>query len=489
MISQTLTDTQAGFASATVCAPKTHHDPRVDVTMTDDTQSSGELRVALLPTSGAYAYIDVIYSARNLNGGQIVYSCGDFKLEGKVLDGGRRSHSLAIPLAALRKNRIVNFNSTAPLAIESAVLRRDYYDFMGIQWANRDDAQMARSEQLAMQRTSHVGPYIMWFVTWKCNFTCAYCWQEVSSDQYRRGKANRIEPEVWVDRFHKLNPTDIYFTGGEPTLYKKLPELISMLDPKIRLTMTSNFSRTFVLERFQELVKPDRFSELTFSMHPTQFGVPEFFEKLTKMKSAGWKNVGVEMVLYPQNLQFAGEVLERAFDLQVSVKFDPYVPAANDPAARDETFMAEMRKWVDRGADYSRKLGELQVWDFNKPQYGEVMPVTAPLPVISQSDDPPPCGSGRDPIFCPAGSRRVTIDELGDVYSCMSAVDRSKLFDRLALPHYTPLGNLFQDGGFQMLERPIPCWESFRCSACDFQVLDIGWTKMPETAVQLPLPE
>jgi len=83
----------------------------------------------------------------------------------------------------------------------------------------------------------------------------------------------------------------------------------------------------------------------------------------------------------------------------------------------------------------------------------------------------------------------VTIDELGDVYSCMSAVDRSKLFDRLALPHYTPLGNLFQDGGFQMLERPIPCWESFRCSACDFQVLDIGWTKMPETAVQLPLPE
>ena len=44
--------------------------------------------------------------------------------------------------------------------------------------------------------------------------------------------------------------------------------------------------------------------------------------------------VGVEMVLYPQNLEFAGEVLERAFDLQVSVRFDPYVPASNDPAAR-----------------------------------------------------------------------------------------------------------------------------------------------------------
>jgi hypothetical protein len=150
------------------------------------------------------------------------------------------------------------------------------------------------------------------------------------------------------------------------------------------------------------------------------------------------------------------------------------VPAANDPVGRDDALMAQMHDWVQRAADYTHDLGKMRLWSFEKPQFWES--ASGPRP------------RGHAPIFCPAGSRRVNVDDEGDVYVCMSAIDRSKIFDRLSLPHYAPIGNLFDDQ-FALLERPILCWESFRCSACDFQVVDPAWTLVPGAAATLPLPE
>ena len=461
------------------------HEPRVGFKVQPHAQgAAGELQVSTVPQTGSYAYIDIVYAAGNLTGGEIGYTCADFTISGRVLSGGRRSHSLAIPLPALRKSRTITFLSSAPLTIESAVLRRDYYDFMGLRSLGSAEAERktAENERVAIERSATIGPSIQWFVTWKCNFACTYCWQEVAADQYRRGKANKIEPERWVERFHRLRPRDMYFTGGEPSLYKKLPELIALLDPSILLTMTSNLGGSLLVDKFIEYVKPDRFSELTFSIHPTQITVQEFFAKLGKMKAVGFRNLGVEMVLYPENLPFAAEVIERCRDLAVSAKFDPYVPASADSVPRDEKMMDEMRHWLDVANELTRKLGELSTFSFDKPQYFEVKPVG------SETEQPAPCPSGKLPIFCTAGSRRVNVDEVGDVYTCMSAIDRSKLFDRLALPHYTPLGNLFDDQ-FRLLDRPLICWESFRCSACDFQMLDRAWTPVPGVTDQLPLPE
>jgi hypothetical protein len=56
------------------------------------------------------------------------------------------------------------------------------------------------------------------------------------------------------------------------------------------------------------------------------------------------------------------------------------------------------------------------------------------------------------------------------------------------LPHYAPIGNVL-DTDFQMLSQPIACWEAFRCSACDFQVLDRGWMNLEHPVSPLPIPE
>ena len=80
----------------------------------------------------------------------------------------------------------------------------------------------------------------------------------------------------------------------------------------------------------------------------------------------------------------------------------------------------------------------------------------------------------RQPIFCPAGWKKINVDFEGNIFTCMSAIDRSKLFHQSAMPHYTPIANIF-DKDFELKKEPVICWESFRCSACDYQMLQHAW--------------
>jgi MoaA/NifB/PqqE/SkfB family radical SAM enzyme len=432
----------------------------------------GKLELTRLPETGAYAYLDVIYQNHAGRRGKIAYRCADFQTTGRVLEH-RRSHSLAIPLAALRKEPTVHFAADVPFEIEATTVRADYYDYFGLHSRSADPngwaAELGRSRRAAAAIPSSV----QWFITWKCNFACAYCWQEVSSELYRAGRANRIPPERWAAGIQRLEPRELYLTGGEPTLYRQLPEFIGLLSPEIELEMTSNFGPSFSVDRFLEHVAPERFRELVLSLHPTQVDPAIFFAKLDRLHAAGYRGLAVEMVMYPKNIPFAQDALERCRELGISLCFDPYVPAAHDPVGRDGNLMAEMRKWVDAAAAHTRELSVLRSRNFDLPQIWEVRGQAAV--------------AGRAPIFCPAGSRRINVDELGDAFCCMSAVDRSKLFDRLALPHYAPIGNIFASD-FQMLEQPILCWESFRCSSCDVIALNSAWTVAPG-ATTPPLPE
>jgi radical SAM protein with 4Fe4S-binding SPASM domain len=95
----------------------------------------------------------------------------------------------------------------------------------------------------------------------------------------------------------------------------------------------------------------------------------------------------------------------------------------------------------------------------------------------------------RTPIYCPAGWKKINIDFEGNIFTCMSAVDRSKLFHSTAMPHYSPIANIFDDN-FELQKEPILCWESFRCSACDYQMIKHSWTPFKnEFNYQLPIPE
>ena len=91
------------------------------------------------------------------------------------------------------------------------------------------------------------------------------------------------------------------------------------------------------------------------------------------------------------------------------------------------------------------------------------------------------------PHYCSAGVNRINIDPTGDAYTCMSAIDRSKMFGPHSLPHYAAIGNVF-DPWFRMRDEPVLCWETFRCSACDSTRIGKSWAKHPHP-YELPLPQ
>lgn len=442
--------------------------------------SVGTLYLEDVPTAGSMIYVDIEYCAESSERGSIQWTCASFTSSCHVLPGGLRSFSLAVPRADVETCPEICFESSVPLSLKTLHVRRRYDDYFGLR-SSAASAGSKTAERTALEIANSIPLSIQWFVTWKCNFSCAYCWQEVAAEEYRRGRANRIDPEKWAACFNRLGPREMSLTGGEPSLYRRLPEFIALLQRDIQLVMHSNLGVTFDVDRFHQHVPCDRFRELTFSLHPTQIGVEEFLERFGHLIAVGYQNLMAEMVLYPQNIPAASEVLRRCRELGVSLRFDPYVPSANNPVGRDEASMAQMKDWIAQAEEHTRSLGQIKPWSFEKPQYWDGN-------VTNGDQQFQPARPSRHPVYCAAGSKRINVDDVGDVYVCMSAIDRSKIFDRHALPHYAPIGNVF-DENFKLLKRPLICWESFRCSACDFQVLDRAWRPAATERQSLPLPE
>ncbi len=120
-------------------------DARVTIE-TVESRCHGSLELTRFPATGDYVYIDIIYQNHAGRGGDIKYRCADFETAGRVLKN-RRSHSLAIPRAALLKAPVVHFGSDVSFEIESATVRDDYYDYFGI------CSRSAAPERLAIART------------------------------------------------------------------------------------------------------------------------------------------------------------------------------------------------------------------------------------------------------------------------------------------------------------------------------------------------
>ncbi|MFC1599177.1 radical SAM/SPASM domain-containing protein [Candidatus Omnitrophota bacterium] len=454
-------------------------------------------------------YLDIIYSAQGNAGESMTFENADFKITPLVLYGGMRMFVLPIPSANIMKNRIIKFESEAQIDFKEIILRCDYYDFIGLKSGILYDDNSKNNEEKTMGLSKESGLEIQWFVTWRCNFKCGYCWQERQPHIYRQaqGKQTEISPQVWAKRINEFKPKLLYITGGEPTLYKELPRLISMLDGDIELIMSSNFGPSFNAKDFTKHVNPSRFSGLGFSLHPLQCDVDAFFRKLSFLTKEGFNNLLVEMVLHLENIPFAELVLKKCDELGVGVRFDPCVIEGEDKLyyiskrymKLAEHYIGKSNQQVQRlimdlicrhlytkkhGLKVSRLLSKVR-GNGNKHK-NECLDSKVVVGAGSQKKTV----NGRMPIYCPAGSKRISIDSEGNVYTCMSAIDRSKRFGELSLPHYSSIGNIFSKD-FRLLDKPILCWESFRCSACDSQPLGHTWTEMTDNTknIDLPLPE
>jgi MoaA/NifB/PqqE/SkfB family radical SAM enzyme len=439
-------------------------------------------------------YVDVMYDGCSVDGKSIEVSCGRFHQQCLLLTGGKRCLSLRIPHAELSGSRSLTFRSQASFSVERVVIREDFYDFFGLRSHLQDDSQASGNEQEASRQGRLLDLMANFYMEWRCDYACTYCWQEADSSIFRGRARNRQEPHAWAAALNRLRPHEIHISGGEPLLYNDLPELVSLIDPRIRLSIHTNFGPAFKLKEWGTNVATDRFSLILLSYHPTQRGAASFFSKLEQLLGAGFKSVGVEMVLHPSNIPRAAVVLDRCRVLEIPVRFDPYVPPQVASGGRTEGLIAEMKLWIERARALCVDLGT-GVFDsinYDMEQYWELSGKNDVDRVVSHTKQPPDAKErtnlGRLPIFCNAGSREIVIDPKGDVYVCSSALVRAKLFGPCSLPHYAPIGNVLEED-FRLLDKPLICWESFRCSGDQFQHLSPAWTLASDRVKPLPLPE
>lgn len=86
---------------------------------------------------------------------------------------------------------------------------------------------------------------IIFIPTWRCQLKCSYCDYE-----FKEGAINCFGRTIpvgkekdytdWLYALNKFSPFLLEMTGGEPTLYKDLPKLLSNLPGKCKWAVTSN---------------------------------------------------------------------------------------------------------------------------------------------------------------------------------------------------------------------------------------------------------
>ncbi|MGB0589392.1 MAG: radical SAM protein [Myxococcota bacterium] len=79
-----------------------------------------------------------------------------------------------------------------------------------------------RDEALRQISMGRGRPYGIIRLGFRCNQDCAFCWQSRSWPE-----PDTATCKAWIDAFASQGVTNLIFSGGEPTLYKSLPALIT----------------------------------------------------------------------------------------------------------------------------------------------------------------------------------------------------------------------------------------------------------------------
>ena len=411
-------------------------------------------------------WIDIVYTLYNNQRSEIKVKFKNTEKKFLIL-GGQRTLSFELNDCDIENNNIsfeIFKKETDNLIVTSIINRKDYYDYMGLKSSNYYDEESRKSENECIRVASTIPLSIQWFVNWKCNFHCDYCWQETSKELYRTNPLNKIPWKKWADAFNYYKPGFISITGGEPTLYSDLPEFINGLDVNIGISMTTNGGPSFDIEKWKRIVSPHRVWDISFSLHPTQWkNINDFYDTVDSYVDffkPGY--VGIEMVSVPENLKLVSEESLQKWcnDRKINCRIEPCFVATKHIPLIERTDPTERINLENTKTEYNDYI-----------QYTSIG------------------GEPHIPFYCPSGWKRINVDYKGDVFTCMSAIDRSKLFDEHSMPHYTPMGNIFNEN-FKLRDKPILCWEAFRCARCDSIKVDSSWRLFSNNVnVQLPVAE
>jgi MoaA/NifB/PqqE/SkfB family radical SAM enzyme len=264
----------------------------------------------------------------------------------------------------------------------------------------------------------------IWVPTWRCNRRCSYCdydyrviKEEPKCIAFDRAiPAREVAPERWI-AFFRAHPEaqHIELTGGEPTVYEGLGEVLKALPDGMTWAITTNALTKAVVD-----LPYKRCTCVTASYHYDKDDV--FFGNIRKIRRRV-KCLRVTIVITPDNIDGAAETIARIRGEGVQVNLHPLLT----PGWRwDDASWARIRA-LDAKPDVYLVDEITQGWE-EGPEYGT----------------------------CHLGSAEyATLGPTGDVYSCYGM-----------LVHNHPMGHI--DSTWDQSKRVRPCF--IRCEfPCDVQ--------------------
>jgi MoaA/NifB/PqqE/SkfB family radical SAM enzyme len=130
--------------------------------------------------------------------------------------------------------------------------------------------------------------WIKWRVTYKCNYKCSYCMQQVCERRGEEGKPFEIEPIVRKLIHTSPRKVGLELIGGEVSLIDlcKLLETISKEENLVKVKITTNFSAPVTYYKNLASLVP---LSITPSYHPEYN--PSVSDFLDKIEAVGKENI------------------------------------------------------------------------------------------------------------------------------------------------------------------------------------------------------
>jgi len=178
---------------------------------------------------------------------------------------------------------------------------------------------------------------ISWILGRFCNYKCSYCWPYARSDQpdhqtleVYKSTVDEIKRQARLNGFTQFHWS---FSGGEPTAYKQLPDLIKHLDelesPYQSIHMTTNLSPgTSWWKNWCNITAPLQRRSITASFHAEHAKEQEFGDKCLQLID-DTVHVTINQVMVPELFFETLERCERFRSRGINVTLKPQ---SNDSA-------------------------------------------------------------------------------------------------------------------------------------------------------------
>ena len=146
---------------------------------------------------------------------------------------------------------------------------------------------------------------ILWSPSWKCNYTCKYCYLPTNRQEYKF--------DQWIEAFGAfLDRNDIgggilHTNGGEPMFYKGIVDIFKyMLSRNFTISLTTNLSVD--MSSFIKSI-PTSSTGINASLHVTdkRFDWNTFSGRVLELQEAGYNQLSINFVAHPDYVHLIPE--------------------------------------------------------------------------------------------------------------------------------------------------------------------------------------